>query len=494
MKRNTKSLLSRLIIGLSAISLLPLLYVVRFMHQNQDDYSYAALTHKEWISTHSILRVLHAAWKTMISFWYSWSGSYTDCFINSLHTGIFGDRYYWISPVIIIVCLGLGLYFLLRAILVDVFHTDKKHFWVLYSVLLSFCLNFMPSPGQAFSWWTSGIYYVGFFSLECVLFANVIKISFSDCTPSALSIIGNCVAVFLLMGGNLLVILQTLVGLSLLIAVLFFTDRKKVLAILPIMMIGIAGFCLNVFSPGVNARKITDGITTPSYMVAIIEALKGSLIYLFKNLRLPFILINIGLLPVYYGIAVKNESFEYRHPIIVLLLLFVLYSCMFAPAYYSLGNYGYGRLQNLYFLTIVILTPVFLTYLLALLRDNTKINQFLIKLNELANKYFCAFATVLVVLFGVSISLLDYQEDIVFFNVMKIVTDGSASEYHKYMVNLDRVCCASKGEDVVVEKLKAEPSLLTTAGYNLSEDPNAWFNTAVSSFYSLNSISVKPDD
>lgn len=494
MKRNIKSFLSKLIIGLSAISLLPLLYVVRFMHQNQDDYSYAALTHKEWISTHSILRVLHAAWKTMISFWYSWSGSYTDCFINCLHTGIFGDRYYWISPVIIIVCLGLGLYFLLRAILVDVFHTDKKHLWVLYSVFLSFCLNFMPSPGQAFSWWTSGIYYVGFFSLECMLFANVIKISFSDYIPSALSILGNCVAVFLLMGGNLLVILQTLVGLFFVIGILTFVDKKKVRMIVPIISVAVAGFCLNVFSPGVNARKIADGITTPSYIVAIIEALKGSLIVLIKNMNGPFIMINIGLLPVYYWIAVKNETLNYKHPIIVSLLLFVLYSCMFAPAYYSLGNYGYGRLQNLYFLTIVILSLVFNVYFFGWLSNNTKINHFLIKLNEFTKKYITVVATVLVISFSFSISLIDYHEDVVFFNVIKIVTDGSASEYHEYMVNLDKVCSASEGEDVVVEKLKAEPSLLTTAGYNLSEDPNAWFNTAVSSFYSLNSISVKPDD
>ena len=243
-----------------------------------------------------------------------------------------------------------------------------------------------------------------------------------------------------------------------------------------------------------NARKIADGITTPSYIVAIIEALKGSLIVLIKNMNGPFIMINIGLLPVYYWIAVKNETLEYKHPIIVSLILFVLYSCMFAPAYYSLGNYGYGRLQNLYFLTIIILSLVFNVYFFGWLSNNAKINHFLIKLNEFTKKYISVVATVLVISFSFSISLMDYREDVVFFNVIKIVTDGSASEYHEYMVNLDKVCSASEGEDVVVEKLKAEPSLLTSAGYNLSEDPNAWFNTAVSSFYSLNSISVKPDD
>ena len=479
----------------SIASFIPILFTFQFTHPTQDDYSYAALTHNTWTHTHSIRKMLIAAWQTLKSFYLSHSGSYTNIFINTIHAGIFGDRYYWICPLIIIILFCFSIYTLLYTILVKLLKSTKKNFFYIAIIVFAYLVNFMPFFCEAVTWWTSANYYIGFFSLACIVLSNLLNNCFVFDDTKIMSTILNCFLSFFLMGGSLPVILATLVFIFFVLIFCIFNEKYKAKTkyILPIFLVCLIGFCLNCFSPGVRNRLSSvfayEG-EGKGVVETILYSFYGLCIFLQKYTTLPFLFFTSLLMPLYYRVS-SSINYSFKHPFaLMIVFLFILY-CEFCPSYYSLGFYGPGRCQDIYFSTFILESVILNIYFCGWFRNN--VNGFDSTLNKLKNciqrKTLPVICTLSVCFFMAIIST-DSWNDIVCINATRSILNGSAQQYHSYMVELDKVCSSSEGQDVVFKAIPVEPLLLCMKGFNMREDPEYWLNKQISSYYNLSSFSA----
>lgn len=67
------------------LSLIPLLYMCRYVHASGDDYGYGMLPHLAWLNSHSFVEVLKAAGATVREYYYGWQelGHPFSCFLYS---------------------------------------------------------------------------------------------------------------------------------------------------------------------------------------------------------------------------------------------------------------------------------------------------------------------------------------------------------------------------------------------------------------------------
>lgn len=84
-KRYTAGVTSALL----GISLLPILYLCRYVHATGDDYGYGTLTHAAWLDTHSLIEVLKAAVETVKDYYGAWQGTWWSVFFIQPAAGSF---------------------------------------------------------------------------------------------------------------------------------------------------------------------------------------------------------------------------------------------------------------------------------------------------------------------------------------------------------------------------------------------------------------------
>ena len=117
-----------------------------------DDYSMVLGTHNAWEATHSVSRVLYSALVEMASRFMTWSGSFTDMFVQSLLPGL-GDynMYFLVSWILITLVLFANFYFG-KCVIIDVLKASKEKWLIITSVVtimqfecIPLCM--MPSTG-----------------------------------------------------------------------------------------------------------------------------------------------------------------------------------------------------------------------------------------------------------------------------------------------------------------------------------------------------------
>ena len=94
--------------------LLPLIIAGFYNRPAADDYDYALLTHAAVVAGGNIFDIIKAAWETNIYYYNNWQGLYTSAFLLALHPGIFGEKIYAISHLIIIAATYLPLFFAVK--------------------------------------------------------------------------------------------------------------------------------------------------------------------------------------------------------------------------------------------------------------------------------------------------------------------------------------------------------------------------------------------
>ena len=95
-----------LLILLSLCALIPLAVLSKYNHQSGDDYGYAYRTFQIWRETHSFWNVIKEAFATSAEFYQKWQGLYASAVLLALEPGIFGDKYYALTGILLLAIIG----------------------------------------------------------------------------------------------------------------------------------------------------------------------------------------------------------------------------------------------------------------------------------------------------------------------------------------------------------------------------------------------------
>lgn len=247
----------------------------------------------------------------------------------------------------------------------------------------------------------------------------------------------------------------------------------------------VAGFCTNVFSPGVGYRRsvITGMGIFPAIGSSIISALTSLEEY--STLIVVLLFFPVVFLTFY---SVRGADYNFHYPVLFTLFSFGVYAAQWFPSWDSIGIEGEQRAlsicHNLYF-WLILLNCIYWCgwYEKRFGFHYENIENLVADFLAHWKKYISAFLT------AAAISLASYRslDSIVGIGAWKLILSKEGTQYSRERYEQDQILNHSSGK-VRLEMVSEEPVLLTVPGYLLDADPEAWINQRIAEYYELEEV------
>lgn len=352
---------------ISALSLLPILLIALNNHPSADDFSYSMNVRKEFLAGGNIFDIIKQAFLTSKEFMASWQGLYSSAFVLSLQPAAFGEDFYSLTTIILIVSILTSLLLLTSAIWKKVLKSASHDFIVISVLVTFFIVNCIPFPVEGLFWYNGAMNYVFFWTVFLTETSLLIRYTFSDKKESKkiVGIFFLTVLSFILSGGNHV---TAFAGLLITAAFLLYTMiRKKRFLLLFPMASGIAGFVWNLTAAGTKVRSDMLAYHGNPIKTMLAACVKHA-ICVNEWVSFSLILLLVLLTPfLYRTLKTHKGEFSFRILFGMMLLLTVLMLGMWCVPYQALGNFGAGRLRNVIYMTFVLSTVCVYTYFVGIL-------------------------------------------------------------------------------------------------------------------------------
>lgn len=454
-----------------------------------DDYNYGLYVKGFLDLDHSLGSALRGAFYCVKTQWWAWQGTFSSVFFMSMTPLVWGEEYYMLGPLFLILILLFSSLVLVKVILRDVLQAELAGAMTVQAVTAAMAIVLIYSLNGGFYWYNGGVHYVGMHSFLMLLAAAWIKLSLKK-TKAAVSVlltVWSLLGAVLAAGANYVTALQgLLLGLSV-AAVGILLKNKRVFWLLPSLGVYGYAFYKNVSAPGNSARSaLLEG---SGLGVGAAEAVWRSFLEAFRHLTEYTGWITVALLvllaPVIWQMLKKTE-FRFRFPGLLLLWSFCLYATGFTPSLYTLGHAGLGRTQNAVKITFQILLIVNEVYWLGWLQRKRKEKKtFLDK--EMGWWFYPVMGAVLLCIFAADPWQAAHYST---FAAYWWVHTGEGYNFRlEYWDRIEKI--KNSGPDVVVRPYINKPDIFMPK--DLSDDPNAEENRAMAAYYQKNSITCVED-
>lgn len=337
------------------ILLLPVCILAFYARPSADDYVYAARTHAV-VQQYGfdLPRLLAAAWDTTVYFFRNWQGLYVSGFILALQPAIFGNQWYGLTLLCVLVPLLLCLYAAARIVVRRLEPAQKWLPWALSLLILFAFVEGMPSPVEGLYWFNGAMNYLPYFALA-ILNAGL---SFALCLPRGISVRRRitfaCVGVLigLVIGGGHQVVGE--LNLLLLFFAVIVCVRRRNFWLCPALAAAVVGLLVNILAPGTRVRA--DGLAQAGFLEAVAKSFVLAAMQWIRWLDVPLLCLLLLLaLPLQHlSRSQVLPDRVFRYPWLALAGTYVLmWAMIFLPSY-TMGGIGAGRLLNVVWMTFVL--------------------------------------------------------------------------------------------------------------------------------------------
>lgn len=337
---------------LLAITVFPLMYISRYVWPCADDFEMGLGTKAAFLESGNLFAVLKEAAELARYKYMNWQGTFSAIFLMALQPGIWGDEYYWIGTVIVMVSLLVGIFVLTYVLMVRMAKAPKSIWLILCALPTWAWLMRVMYTEEAFYWWNGASYYMGFHSWAMLMTAVALCAyngweSYGRIRKIILFILGGWGCIFLGGGNYLTALMLVLVLAGLVLAALI--KRKKSKMILGFYFLStLAALVSSIAAPGNVAHMNYNFQNDISVSEAIYISIKDGLINIRDWSNVFVIMLYVFLLPFIWKLA-RNCPLKFRFPVLVTILSGGLYLAEYAPISYTFGGYAPGRIVNLYY-------------------------------------------------------------------------------------------------------------------------------------------------
>ena len=337
-------------------ALIPLFRLTIYAVPYYDDYNFGRFARAAMEQEQSKWAAVSGALECSRTQWYAWQGTYSSIFFMTLMPAIWGEQYYFLGPVFILLLLLAGSMVFTHVILRKVFGMEKWISLALQAVITTAEFMFIYSAQSGFYWYNGGIHYVGMHGFGLLFLAVAICLERAEGrTAKGLLFTASVLLAMITAGSNFVTALQGLLCLVTILLVSVVLERRRCgLWLLPATAVYIIGFGLNVAAPGNSVRA-------QSYIgwgYGPLESIGRSFLEAVKHIPeytgLVVLTVMLLLLPLSWQ-AVKSTDYRFRYPGIVLAWSFCLYATGYTPSLYSLGHAGLSRTLNAVKITYLML-------------------------------------------------------------------------------------------------------------------------------------------
>ena len=468
----------------SFILLLPILYLTCVNRASGDDYGYGIHTRAAWMNSHSLVEVIKAMCRTVKSFYKGWQGTWFSIALFSLQPEVFHDDAYFIV-IILMLSLWIGSTFcLFRQILYKNMGLSKWSYVLIAVCFLILGIEFIPSTKSAVFWFNGCAHYMIPFAMCQTVAAWLLKYA-KEYKKSTL--VGITLFMTLLGGSNYQAVLFVLIAAFYTGAAVWFLKKDKRIFILCIpMLLELIGLVVSFLSPG-NKNRAGEEFGFSVSMA--FKTIGCSFLYGIRDIGIyaaerPLVLVGLLFLFIVFIAAfyTQEDAFRFRHPILLSLMLFCLYSAMQAPAIYA-GVEVSGGVPNTNF-QVFLLTASGILLIIAekvsskiksIWQDDSGVR--LLRVVIIPGILLCA---VLVIPMRSSIKNSTSYVSLVY------ITSGQAKDYKEQMDLQTALMEDENSEDIVVPGINDVQGPLMHMP--VTADKDAWTNTVTAGFYGKESV------
>lgn len=489
-KRVSSKKMLILILIVFILSLIPLYKIGFYAHPSADDFSYGIRTKSVWNETHSVSKVLETAAGKTIDKYYKWQGNFTAIFLMYLQPAIWGEEAYFIGPVLLLTAFLLSSILFYYTCFHKILRNTRTKSMIYALLFVFFTLQFIPVPSDSFYWYNGGIYYTFYYSVALFLYSMLIRIT----TNSKLSIkllltVFASILSFFIGGGNFATALLNVILLFFIIAFYVYLKKKEVWFYVPVFLCGMTALIISMIGPGNSLRQATIGSPNSPIMSILLSFVYG--VYSVANTtNVSLLLFWLLLIPIFWEMS-DQLKLNYKHPILVFLLTFCIYSAQITPVIYAQGIRIPYRIRNIVYFSYYIFVAINLFYITAYFKHQRKITIFQQK------KYYPLYYFVM----GLSITLLsfgavevneDAEKNIHLSNMPFTASaaysllSGEAKAYDEEINERIRLLNESKEPHILLEPLKHQPEVIFHS--DITEDPEIWKNRHYAQYYHKKSV------
>lgn len=467
-----------------ALLMLPVLYLSFVNRATGDDYGYAIYTRAAWMETHSIAALLKASWTTISQSYYSFQGTWFSLFLFTIQPEVFNDGAYFIVAFLMLFVWSASTYYFFRTILCDNMAFDKWSCILVTVWFMVISIEFIPSTRSSIFWYNGCVHYMLPFAMCQVCAAWLLKYSreYKETTFA-----GILVFMTMLGGSNYQAALFTLIAaVYVIIAVWFLKKEKKIFTLLIPVFTELAGLIVSMKAPGNKVRAGSDfGFSVSKG----IETIALSFLYGIKDVgtyikERPLIFAGLLFMFVIFltMFCMKKESYHFRHPFWLSLMLFCLYSAMQSPAVYAGVEVSGGVPNTNYQIFLLMVSGILLIIaekLSVLLKAVWKDAALKNMLRVIAAPALLIILITIVILKGGIKKSTSYVS-------LEYITSGQAADYKAQMDLQTRLLEDEDTDDVVVPYINDVQGPLMHMP--VTDDPDVFTNYAAREFYGKNSV------
>lgn len=466
--------------------LLPILRLAMFTTPWYDDYSYTFYT-KSFMAQDGIWPgVVNGSWYTTRTWWYCWQGTYSSIFLMGLSPLVFGEQYYWMGVMAIILFFVFATMLLVKTVLGNLLKANGYVQIMAAALVTAVMVEFVYNAQQGLFWYNSAIHYTFMHGVLFLLIAILVKLFYADKISAVCgwTVAGSVLSV-ICAGSNFVTALQGLLCILIAAFLMVLYKKKTVIALAFPLVIYSIGFYLSVSAPGnaVRAAHFQGYGVIKSILYSFYSAFKN--FWEFTGFRFFFAL---ALFVLIIWNVVKESRFAFRYPGLVSFFSLCFYATGYTPSYYGGGEEGIARTWVVVKFTLLILLFINAAYWLG-----WGMKQWEKKRGEVgkAKHWVWSYAIVAVGILCCFLFTEGQARDFSTFGAYYYVHTGeAANHYTEYLQRVETI--KNGGANVEVKPIFWKPWFLFKG--ELSTNPDAEANRAMADWYGKESITLKLED
>lgn len=482
--------------GLLLLTLIPLFRLTVYAVPYYDDYNFGRFARAAMEQEQSKWAAIAGALDCSRIQWYAWQGTYSSIFFMTLMPAIWGEQYYFLGPVFILLLLLAGCMVFTHVILRKVFCMERWSSLTMQAVITAAVFMFIYSAQSGFYWYNGGIHYVGMHGFGLLFLSAAICLERAKGkTSTGLLFTASVLLAMITAGSNFVTALQGLLSLlTILLVSVVLEHRKKGLWLLPATVVYIIGFGLNVAAPGnsVRARSYVGWGYSPLESIgrSFLEAAK----HIPEYTGLVVLAVMLLLVPVIWQ-AVKSTEYRFRYPGIVLVWSFCLYATGYTPSLYSLGHAGLSRTLNavkITYLLLLFLNEVYwcgwLQQVLQKKAEQKPVQRLLAWNGGAVWEFYVIIGLAFLIIFHASPNQAGHYSA---YGAYYYVHTGEANNFHQeYLERVKRL--SGNAKNVHLPAYRYKPWFLCMG--DISEDANNEANQSLAMWYGKDSVTLISED
>lgn len=500
LKKGNNTLIATFAVLIFVMSMLPIWYLAQYARPSGDDYGYSAMTHAAWIDTHSLIEVFKAAVETVKINYIGWNGDWFTTFLFSLMPEVFIPYSFWVVPYIMTGAVILSTLAFMHEICVKILHYTWSECLIFTTLILFMGYQYIPSTAIGMYWYVGSVHYMlphaaGLLGIAFMSkYMRNGKISYMT---------GLIFCAFMVGGSSYFTSIMLFMVLFVTVILGWKKNKKRSLLLMIPFIVCAVGFIVQCKSPGNIVRGGESFGFNPSLaFFTIFNSLRSGIIMIGSYLHEKTLVFIILLIIALFGCEAVSRigeisEFDYPYPMFFVILMYGIYSAMFAPEIYSKVydsidiSLGPATIQYFTFLITAVFSILYSEgWIMRKLKNKTGKERFELFM-EKKYRIFILFPALFLCLFLIILNK-GWLKKTVDMRVYEYVSSGQADDFKEQIASQMEILLDDSIKDAYLVPINQDQGPLMHMP--VTTDENAFTNRVVSNFYRKNRVVMINND